>query len=83
MKASKEKNPPQKENHSYSRKNGTSTGYSVSNNVAIDRLLRMCQIKPKWLLEAKIASYKLYDTSFPVSLILKKGWVSDDVSLLT
>ena len=37
----------------------------------------------KWLLEAKIASYKLYDshTSF-LSLVLKKGWVSEVVSLL-
>ena len=39
-------------------------------------------IKPKWLLEAKIGSYKLYDTSF-LSLILKNQRVSDDVSLLT
>ena len=45
----------------------------------IDRLLRMCQVKPKWLLEAKIASYKLYDTSF-LSLIIRNGWVTDDVS---
>ena len=45
-----------------------------------ERLLRMCQIKPKWLLEAKIGSYKLYDKSF-LSLILKNGWVSDDVRL--
>ena len=34
----------------------------------------------KWLLEAKIASYKLYDKSF-LSLVLKKGWVSDDVNI--
>ena len=42
----------------------------------------MSQIKPKWLLIAKIGSYKLYDKSF-LSLILKNQWVSDDVSLLT
>ena len=49
-------------------------------SIFLERLLRMCQITPKWLLEAKIDSYKLYDKSF-LSLILKNGWVSDDVSL--
>ena len=53
--------------------------FSVKQCFYIDRLLRMCQVKPKWLLEAKIASYKLYDASF-LSLILRNGWVKDDVS---
>ena len=41
----------------------------------------MCQIKPQFLLEAKIQSYKLYDKSF-LSLISKNGWVADEVRCL-
>ena len=33
----------------------------------------------QYLLEAKIASYKLYDNSL-ISLIPKHGWLSDEVS---
>ena len=82
MKASKEENPLQTENHqSYSCKNELALDIQCQTMfLYIDRLLRMCQIKPKWLLEAKIGSYKLYDKSF-LSLILKSEWVSDDVSL--
>ena len=47
----------------------------------LERLLKMCQKRPQWLLEAKIQSYKLYDKSF-LSLILKNGWVADEVRLI-
>ena len=43
------------------------------------RLSKICQVQPQWLLEAKIESFKLYDKSF-LTLILKNGWVSDEVS---
>lgn len=49
----------------------------VDNYVA--RLSRICSVRPQWLLEAKIGSYKLYDRSL-LTLILNNGWVSDDVS---
>ena len=49
----------------------------IDNYVA--RLSRICSVKPQWLLEAKIDSYKLYDKSI-LSLIVKNGWVSDEVS---
>ena len=42
-------------------------------------LSRICSGRPQWLLEAKIDSYKLYDKSM-LTLILKNGCVSDDVS---
>ena len=48
-------------------------------NVRIARLSKICRVKPQWLLEAKIGAYKLYDKSF-LTLVLKSGWVSDDVS---
>ena len=37
--------------------------------------------KSQFLLEAKIGRYKLYDRSF-LSLILKHGWVSDEVRIV-
>lgn len=46
---------------------------------SLARLSRICSGRPQWLLEAKIDSYKLYDKSM-LTLILKNGWVSDDVS---
>ena len=65
MKASKEENPLQTGNQSYSRKNEPALDILCQTMFPyIDRLLRICQIKPKWLLEAKIGSYKLYDKSF-------------------
>ena len=36
----------------------------------LERLVKMCQMRPQFLLETKIQSYKLYDKSF-LSLILK------------
>ena len=32
-----------------------------------------------WILEAKVASYKLYTRSF-LSLLMDKGWIADEVS---
>ena len=34
----------------------------------------------RWILEAKIHSYKLYSQSF-LSLLMERGWVSDEVSI--
>ena len=45
----------------------------------LERLVKMCQIRPQFLLEAKIQLYKLYDKSF-LSLILKNGWIADEVA---
>ena len=45
-----------------------------------ERLARISQTKPQWLLQAKIKSYKLYDYSF-LSLIYSTGWVSDEVRM--
>ena len=35
----------------------------------------------RWILEAKIHSYKLYTQSF-LSLLMSNGWVSDEVSAM-
>ena len=51
--------------------------YVIDDSLA--HLSRICSGRPQWLLEAKIDSYKLYDKSM-LTLILKNGWVSDDVS---
>ena len=48
-------------------------------NIYIARLSKICRVKPQWLLQAKIGAYKLYDKSC-LTLVLKNGWVSDDVS---
>ena len=44
-----------------------------------ERLAWISQVKPQWLLEAKIKTYKLYDHSF-LSLIRNSGWVADEVA---
>lgn len=47
--------------------------------VYTDQLVKN-KVAPQYLLEAKIASYKLYDKSL-LSLIPKNGWLSDEVAI--
>jgi len=46
--------------------------------LSLERLLKICQNRHKWLLEAKIGKYKLYDLSI-LSLGRRNTWVSDEV----
>ena len=73
-----------------SRKKKTSSGkymtywlvpsLAITVQFSVERLSKICQGRHKFLLEAKIAAYKLYDISF-LTLARKNEWVSDEVSV--
>ena len=48
-------------------------------NHFIDRQILRLDAPGNWILEAKVASYKLYTRSF-LSLLMDKGWIGDEVS---
>ena len=48
-------------------------------NHFIDRQILRLDAPGNWILEAKVASYKLYTRSF-LSLLMDKGWIADEVS---
>ena len=52
----------------------------VMNCVGLERGNCSANAASRWILEAKIHSYKLYTQSF-LSLLMENGWVSDEVSI--
>lgn len=55
--------------------------YHFTVMISLERVSKICQSKHKWLLEAKIGKYKLYDISI-ISLARKNEWVADEVCTL-
>ena len=49
-------------------------------NHFIDRQILRLNAPGNWILEAKVASYKLYTRSFFNYLLMDKGWIADEVS---
>ena len=49
--------------------------------ICVGRKNFAADVPGQWVLEAKISSYKLYTRSF-LSLLMEKGWISDEVAIV-